>query len=83
MGKARAMEARQGSGRVPHKPLIDLSRASLLCYSATESIHYRTNQRLFGGDLSETDADRAFVRPSTFIMGKLQVALLQTFNFFR
>ena len=57
MGKARAMEARQGSGRVPHKPLIDLSRASLLCYSATESIHYRTNQRLFGVHLSETDAE--------------------------
>ena len=78
MGKARAMEARQGSGRVPHKPLIDLS-LRWLCYSATESIHYRTNQRLFGGDLSETDADRAFVRPSTFIMGKLQVAFIANF----
>lgn len=81
MGKARAMKARQGSGRVPHKPLIDLSRASLimLLISATESIHYRTNQRLFGGHLSETDADRAFVRPNTCIMGKLQVAFITNF----
>lgn len=78
MGKARAMEARQGSGRVPHKPLIDLP-FRWLSYSATESIHYRTNQRLFGGDLSETDADRAFVRPSTFIMRKLQVAFTTNF----
>lgn len=30
--KARAMKARQGSGRVPHKPLIDLSRASLIIH---------------------------------------------------